>query len=145
MGPGAGGPFAGGPFAGDSATLTAAVHYAEAHGGGTIGVASQSGAAAAILSSDADVAGLGGFSGRESSVAPAWLANEVRLGRVRWVVADQAQGPRLAGDTRTGSQDAIGIVERTCKAVTVTSTSEASVTMYDCLARASALLAAARG
>ncbi len=45
--------------------------YAKAHGGGTIGVESQSTAAAAILANDADVAGLGGFSGRESTVSAA--------------------------------------------------------------------------
>ena len=44
----------GGMFGGDSTTLTAAINYAKAHGGGTIGVSSQSSAAAAILSSNAE-------------------------------------------------------------------------------------------
>src|SRR6202007_1579911 len=65
---GGGRPAGGGPFGGGSAALNAALSYARAHGGGTVGVESQSSAAQAILSSNADVAGLGGFSGRESSV-----------------------------------------------------------------------------
>src|SRR5262249_8492597 len=86
----------GGAVGGDSGALTAAVKYAKAHGGGTIGVSSQSSAAAAIISSDANVAGLGGFSGRESSVSAAWLASEVRSGHLRWVIADSTgAGMRL--------------------------------------------------
>ncbi len=146
FGPGGGaGGFGGGAFGGDSASLTAALGYAKTHGGGTVAVESQSSAAAAILSSDGNVAGIGGFSGRESSVTPAWLAMEVKLGRLRWVVTGGGQGPRLRGDTRAGSQDAISIVEKACKAVTVQTTSGASATMYDCQGRASAILAAARG
>jgi 4-amino-4-deoxy-L-arabinose transferase-like glycosyltransferase len=145
---GAGGGFAGGgggAFGGDSASLTAAIDYAKAHGGGTIGVASQSSAAAAILSSGGDVAGLGGFSGRESSVTPQWLAMEVSSGRLRWVIPNSGQQAQLAGDTRTGSQDAFSIVEKACKAVTVKSSSGSSVTMYDCVGQASAILATAKG
>src|SRR5438105_5036742 len=88
-GPGAAGGGPGGMFGGDTTTISAAVRYAKAHGGGTIGVSSQSSAAAAILANGANVAGLGGFSGRESSVSAAWIAGEVRsghqlkLGRVR--------------------------------------------------------------
>lgn len=144
---GRGGGFAGGggQFGGNSASLTAAVNYAKAHGGGTIGVASQSSAAAVILSSDGNVAGLGGFSGRESSVTPQWLAMEVSSGRLRWVIPDSGQQAQLPGDTRAGSQSAFSIVEKACKAVTVTSSSGGSVTMYDCLGQSSAILAAAKG
>ena len=53
-------PAASGPI---PSTVTAAVRYASSHGGGTVGVESQSSAASAILSENADVAGLGGFSG----------------------------------------------------------------------------------
>jgi 4-amino-4-deoxy-L-arabinose transferase-like glycosyltransferase len=147
-GPGGGG-FAGrgggGPFGGNSASLTAAVNYAKSHGGGTIGVASQSSASDAIITLNADVAGLGGFSGRESSVSPQWLATEVAAGRLRWVIADGTQGAQLPGDTRTGSTDAFSIVKQTCKAVTVNGTSGGSVTMYDCAGKATAILAAAKG
>jgi 4-amino-4-deoxy-L-arabinose transferase-like glycosyltransferase len=141
---GFGGGAPGGMLGANSTTLTAATRYAKAHGGGTIGVSSQSSAAAAILSSNADVAGLGGFSGRESSVTAQWIASEVRSGHLRWILADSQQGTRLPGDTRTGSQSAITIVEKTCKRVTFTS-GGTSITMYDCVGRASAIIAAVGG
>ncbi len=104
------GGFGAGVFGGDSATLNAAIAYSKAHGGGTIGVSSQSTAAAVIVSADANVAGLGGFSGRESSVTAAWVAIEVRDGRLRWVINDGAQDFHARGDTRTGSAKAFSIV-----------------------------------
>ena len=64
---GFGGP-GGGGFGGNSAALTEALAYAKANGGGTLAVSSQSTAAAAIIASHADIAGIGGFSGRESEV-----------------------------------------------------------------------------
>jgi hypothetical protein len=143
-----GGFAGGGPggFGGDNTTLTAAIDYAKAHGGGTIGVSSQSSAADAILSSNGDVAGLGGFSGRESSVSVKWLASEVAAGRLRWVIVDSTQGGGqgggLPGDTRTGSQTAMDAVAQSCKAVTL-KTSNGTATMYDCSGRAAAILAAA--
>ena len=79
---------AGGMFGGDSASLTAAEQYVSQHGGGEIGVSSQSTAATAILDGYTNVAGLGGFSGRESSVTASWIAMEVREGRLRWVIDD---------------------------------------------------------
>jgi 4-amino-4-deoxy-L-arabinose transferase-like glycosyltransferase len=146
-GPGGGlrGGFGGGGagFGGDCASLTAAIKYASAHGGGTIGVSSQSTAAAAILSSDANVAGLGGFSGRESSVSATWLAMEVRTGRLRWILNDSGQGPRSPGDTRTGSQAAMRIAAKACTAVTISTTGATSVTMYDCQGHAASIIAAA--
>jgi 4-amino-4-deoxy-L-arabinose transferase-like glycosyltransferase len=143
---GAGG--AGGMFGGDTASLNAAVAYAKAHGGGTIGVESQSSAAAAIVSSDANVAGLGGFSGRESSVTASWIAMEVKAGRLRWVMTDgSAQGGAGGGfagpgDSRQGSAAALAVVAKACKAVTFTS-SGSKVTMYDCQGKSSAILATA--
>jgi 4-amino-4-deoxy-L-arabinose transferase-like glycosyltransferase len=141
-----GGFAGGGPggFGGDSSSLTAAIRYAQQHGGGVIGVSSQSSAAAAILSSNANVAGLGGFSGRESSVSATWLAQEVAAGRLRWVIVDGTQGAALPGDTRTGSQTAMNVVASTCRKVTL-STGGSTVTMYDCQGRAAAILEAARG
>ncbi len=145
----AGGPGGGGPggFGGNGASLTAAVRYAAAHGGGTVGVASQSSAAAAILASNANVAGLGGFSGRESSVSVRWLAGEVGSGALRWVIADQSGGLSRPGDTRQGSSAAMAVVAKACRAVKLNTSSaggssSAGVTMYDCLGRSSALLAA---
>ncbi len=150
---GPGGNFgAGGMFGGDSAGLSAAIKYANAHGGGTIGVSSQSSAAAAIVASHANVAGLGGFSGRESSVSARWIASEVKAGRLRWVLPDgTGTGGRLPGDTRSGSQAAIAVVEQACRAVTIptgsstgaTGSSGAKTTMYDCRGRSAAILAVA--
>jgi 4-amino-4-deoxy-L-arabinose transferase-like glycosyltransferase len=140
---GAGFAGGGGGFGSDSASLRAAIKYAEAHGGGTIGVSSQSTAAAAILSSDANVAGLGGFSGRESSVSATWLAMEVRTGRLRWILNDSGQGFRSPGDSRTGSQATMRIAAKVCGAITISTTGATRVTMYDCQGRAASITAAA--
>jgi hypothetical protein len=125
-------------FGGDSASLNAAIRYVKSHGGGTIGVESQSTAAAVILSSNANVAGLGGFSGRESSVTAAWIAMEVRDGHLRWILADDGQGVQMPGDTRTGSEKAFDAVAKACRSVTVD-----GVKLYDCQGRAAAIAAAA--
>ena len=143
-GGGVGGGPAGGMFGGDSASLQAVLRYAKAHGGGTVGVMSQSSAAAAIVQSGANVAGLGGFSGRESSISVAWLANEVTAGHLRWIVTDGTAGGRLPGDTPTGSQSAFSAAAKACKAVTVSSTGGQTSTMYDCAGRGAAILRAGR-
>jgi 4-amino-4-deoxy-L-arabinose transferase-like glycosyltransferase len=132
----------GGPLGGNASSLNAVVKYAKAHGGGTIGVSSQSGASASVIAG-ADVAGIGGFSGRESQVSAGWLAAAVRDGRLRWIVAD-AQGGAFGGggmpnDSRVGARDALALVEQTCRKLTVGGT-----TVYDCQGKASALLAAAK-
>jgi 4-amino-4-deoxy-L-arabinose transferase-like glycosyltransferase len=137
-GPGAGG------FGGNSATLDTAIAYAKQHGGGTIAVSSQSSAAAAILSTNANVAGIGGFSGRESSVTASWVAMQVASGHLRWVLADNEGGFALPGDTRTGSQSAIAVVKQACRADTIKGTTGTSVTLYDCQGRGSAILQAAK-
>ena len=61
----------GGPAAAASGTRSArrSSSYVKAHGGGTIAVSSQSSAAGSIISDGAEVAGIGGFSGRESDVS----------------------------------------------------------------------------
>ncbi|MGA8718575.1 MAG: hypothetical protein WB557_11255, partial [Solirubrobacteraceae bacterium] len=105
---------------------------------------SQSTAATAILDGYTNVAGLGGFSGRESSVSASWIAMEVREGRLRWVIDDgSSQGGALTGDTRTGSQAAIDVVAKTCPVVTLSSDG-ANGRMYDCLGRSAAILQAAK-
>ena len=143
--PGAGGGFAGGGggFGGDTTSLNAAVKYVKQHGGGEIGVSSQSTAAAAILDGYTNVAGLGGFSGRESSVSASWIAMEVREGRLRWVIVDNSQATGLTGDTRTGSQAAMDVVEKSCRSVTFNNNGVTGQ-MYDCLGRAAAILQAAK-
>jgi 4-amino-4-deoxy-L-arabinose transferase-like glycosyltransferase len=133
---------------------TSILTYVKQHGGGTIAVASQSNAASSILTQNAVVAGIGGFSGRESDVSVSWLAGEVRAGKIRWVLDEQgsagtAQG--LPGDTRTGAKTAMEAVAKACVAVTLPSGSGSSsssssasstsseATLYDCQGRASAL------
>jgi 4-amino-4-deoxy-L-arabinose transferase-like glycosyltransferase len=147
---GPGGGAIGAPI-GNGASLSKVLSYVKQHGGGTIAVSSQSSASQAIITEHADVAGIGGFSGRESDVSVAWLAQEVRAGSIRWVVAEQggAQGaPRLRGDTRAGSRTAMAAVAKVCRAVKLsTSTSTAAggsgassqASLYDCQGRANAL------
>jgi 4-amino-4-deoxy-L-arabinose transferase-like glycosyltransferase len=128
--PGAGG----GIFGGSSAALSEALTYIGAHGGGTLGVSSQSTAAAAVLDSGADVAGLGGFSGRESDMTVAWLADAVRDGRIRWVLVD-GQAGGMPNDGRTGASTVMAAVQATCTATSVDG-------LYDCAGMADALAAA---
>ena len=132
---GGGGPGGGGPGGEDLSNEV--LSYIEQHGGGTIAVASQSSAASAIISQDADVAGIGGFSGRESDVSISWLAGEVAAGKIRWVLASQSGSGagRLPGDTRKGSTVAIAAAAKVCRKVTVSTS-----TLYDCQGRASQLL-----
>ena len=72
---GAGGGFGargfggGGGFGGDSTSVTAAAQYAKTHGGGTVGVESQSSAASAILAGDS------------RSTSPAWAASPAARAR----------------------------------------------------------------
>jgi 4-amino-4-deoxy-L-arabinose transferase-like glycosyltransferase len=153
-GGGAGGFAAGGPGSfGANDSLSEVLSYVKQHGGGTVAVSSQSSAASSIVSQDASVAGIGGFSGRESSVSISWLAQEVRTGKIRWVLAEGAggagAGPRLAGDTRAGSKQAVSAVAKACRAVALSPSSAAarasarsgSITLYDCQRRAQRLAA----
>jgi 4-amino-4-deoxy-L-arabinose transferase-like glycosyltransferase len=141
------GAFGGSPFGGGAESLKSVLSYVAKHGGGTIGVASQSSAAAAIVAKHANVAGIGGFSGRESDVSVAWLAQEVRAGKLRWIVGEQAVGGgfsgRLPGDTRTGSKAAMSAVTLLCTKVTLSSSSSGGAgTLYDCRGQAAALASA---
>ena len=136
---GAGGPMGGG-FGGDTVGLSSAVSYASQHGGGAIAVSSQSGAAASIIQSGANVAGIGGFSGRESQVSTTWLADAVRSGRVRWVLASDSGG--FGGnDGSVGSSQVMAAVAQVGRKVTITSGSS-TTTLYDLSGRADALAAA---
>lgn len=117
----AGGGMAGGPgggmFGGQS--LTSALDYTESHGGGTLAVQSQSEAASSIIESGAGVAGIGGFSGKETSVSAAWLREAIESGRIRWILSEGSGGGlgRLPGDARQGSKTAIEEVTASCQAV----------------------------
>ena len=104
------------------------------------------------------MAGIGGFSGRESDVSVSWLAQKVRAGNIRWVLVEQGGAPGgagLPGDTRTGSRTAMAAVAKVCRAVTLPAaangTSGAAKTasasseggLYDCQGRAALLSAGA--
>jgi hypothetical protein len=145
-GPGGGGAL-GAPL-GNAQNTTRALAYAKAHGGGTVAVESQSSAASEIVSGDAEVAGIGGFSGRESDVSVSWLAEEVAKGKIRWVLSEGAStgGPRLAGDTRAGSRTAMAAAAMVCEKVTLGQSRGTSGTggegesgLYDCQGRAAQL------
>jgi 4-amino-4-deoxy-L-arabinose transferase-like glycosyltransferase len=161
--PGGAGGF-GSPIGNDASTKQV-LAYVKAHGGGTIAVSSQSSAATAIVASGAKIAGIGGFSGRESDVSVVWLAGEVRAGSIRWVLAEQSGGQArggggLPGDTRAGSKAAMAAVAKACRKVTLTTGSTATAagaggvaqgfagagtsgsaasSLYDCQGRAGAL------
>jgi 4-amino-4-deoxy-L-arabinose transferase-like glycosyltransferase len=152
--------FGGGAGGGGEASLTQALTYIHAHDDGTLAVESQSSAATAIVDKDADVAGIGGFSGRESTVSISWLADEVAAGKVRWVLGGEDSGGGLPGDTRKGSSVAIAAAAKVCRKVTLPSATStvsgtsgtsalfgtrtgvptsSTVTLYDCQGRAAVL------
>ncbi len=136
---------------GNGATIGKAIAYAKSHGGGTVAVDSQSSAASEIVAKDAEVAGIGGFSGRESEVSVTWLADEVNKGAIRWVLSEgdtqqgvpgfvksgsRAQdasrgpaGPGLSGDTRQGARKAIRAAGEVCRRVTVGSITASASTL----------------
>ncbi|MDQ6751086.1 MAG: hypothetical protein M3Z33_10080, partial [Actinomycetota bacterium] len=151
-GPGApgGGPAGpgGNPFGGDATTLRQAIGYAKTHAGGTIATSSQAGAASQVVASGANVAGIGGFSGRESEVNVRWLADAVRAGRIRWVLTSAGGGPGggRARDGRVGASKVMSAVTQACAAVTLPSAafsgqSSAGGGFYDCAGRSQALRA----
>jgi hypothetical protein len=120
---------------GGNTNLTAALAYAKAHGGGTVAVSSQQGASDAIITTSADVAALGGFSGRESEVSITWLVDAVRAGRIRYVLTD-ATGTGGPQDSRVGSSLLMAAVQKAGTTTTVSG-------LYDLQGRASALAALA--
>jgi hypothetical protein len=73
------------------------------------------------------VAGIGGFSGRESAVSVSWLADAVQSGRIRWVLTTDGGGSGGPGnDGRTGATTAMSAVQQACTPVTSISG------LYDC-------------
>ena len=128
-----GGP--GGMFGADGSSLTAIESYIRSHGDGTLAVSSQSTAASALVDGNLNVVGIGGFSGRESEVTTAWLAEQVREGHIRWVLADSS-GFGMRNDGRVGSSAVMAAVQKVGNKVTVNGT-----TIYDLSGRADALAA----
>jgi 4-amino-4-deoxy-L-arabinose transferase-like glycosyltransferase len=145
-GPGGFGGGGGGMFGGSS-NLTQVLAYTKANGGGTVAVSSQQGASDAIIHSDADVAGIGGFSGRESEPSVSWFAQEVRDGDIRWVLTGGQMGG-MGGDGRAGSDAVMTAVGDVCTAIPSsayegTSSSSDTTGLYDCRGKAGALADAA--
>jgi hypothetical protein len=141
-----GGPPSGGMAGGgNNSQVTAAIAYSNAHGGGTIGVESQMTASSSIASSGAQVAGIGGFSGRESTVSISWLADAVADGRLTYfVTGGNSQG--MGNDGRAGSTSAMDAVAKVCTAVTLDTTASTTSTssgFYDCTGKAAQLKALA--
>jgi 4-amino-4-deoxy-L-arabinose transferase-like glycosyltransferase len=117
-GPGSGGfGFAGGSSGLNDRGLSRIVAFVKHHGGGTIAVSQQSNAAKAIILQHADIAGIGGFSGRESDPSLSWLAMEVSSGRIRWVYNQGLGNFGSAADGRLGDTAAIDAAAKVCKRV----------------------------
>jgi 4-amino-4-deoxy-L-arabinose transferase-like glycosyltransferase len=121
---GFGGAAGGGGFGGDASGVATALAYVKSHGGGTrfgLIVSSQSEAAQSIIDGET-VAGMGGFSGRESVLSPSFLASIVADGEARWFLLDGSQSN--AGESAVASS---------CTLV--------STSLYDCKGKAAALAA----
>jgi 4-amino-4-deoxy-L-arabinose transferase-like glycosyltransferase len=160
-GPGQGFRSATPPFAGSAsgavrdAQLEAIITFVKRHGGGTIAVSSQSNAAYAIIHQDYDVAGIGGFSGRESDPTIAWFAGEVGDGRIRWVYNEGTGNFGSASDGRAGDTRILDAVARVCPQVNTVSGArikagtfpasqiDYSRGLFDCAGEAAALAARA--
>ncbi len=112
---GATGGGAGGGMFGGNANVSQALAYAKAHGGGTVAVSSQNGAAGTLVSSGADLAAIGGFSGRESQVSVSWLADAVESGKIRWLLTDSSGAGRQDG--RIGSSEVMAVAAKVGTAV----------------------------
>jgi hypothetical protein len=91
--------------------------------------------------------GVGGFSGRESELSVSWLADAVRVGKIRWVLTD---GGGFGGrDGRTGRTTVMAAVAQTCTPVSPGGSSSSTTAttsgsgLYDCPGRADALASAA--
>lgn len=98
-------------------SLRTVIAFVRTHGGGTLAVSSQSNAANAILAQNARVAGLGGWSGRESEPTVAWLAQEVLDGRVRWVFNQGRGNFGAPNDKRAGSTPVLNAAAQACQRV----------------------------
>jgi 4-amino-4-deoxy-L-arabinose transferase-like glycosyltransferase len=133
---GAMGGAGGGMFGGED--LSSVLEYTEAHGGGTIAIDSQSGASTSIIEEGAEVAGIGGFSGKESSVSAEWLEERIESGEISWIYTSGLGGGMTGGpgggmgDSRTGSESAIDTVVKSCTKVESSALGEGSGTLYKC-------------
>jgi 4-amino-4-deoxy-L-arabinose transferase-like glycosyltransferase len=106
------GAFANVPRGGTTRSIERALEYIDAHGGGTLAVSRQNGAAAELITlTGADVAGIGGFSGRESDMSVAWFADAVQRGQIKWVLIGGPSALRAHGG-RIGSATVMSAVKQ---------------------------------
>jgi hypothetical protein len=80
-------------------------------------------------------------------VSVSWLAEEVRAGKLRWVLAGEGPGAFFhPGDTRAGSRPAMAAVERVCPSVALGGEGAGGQggKLYDCGGRAGQLSALER-
>jgi hypothetical protein len=91
-------------------------------------VSSQSSAATSVITG-ADVAGVGGFSGRESQVTASWLAQRVASGKIRWILVGSGGG--TGGPA--GMQSSSSVVQSYAKAhgTVVKGVSSTAGTLYE--------------
>ena len=89
-----------------------------------------------MVAKGADVAAIGGFSGRESQVSAGWLADAVERGQIRWVVTGGGGGG-MPQDSRVGSSDVMSVLQKVGKPV------DGVDGMYDLQGIAAAIRAAA--
>ncbi|MDX6640082.1 MAG: hypothetical protein QOF12_1093, partial [Solirubrobacteraceae bacterium] len=101
---------------------------------GAVAVSSQTGAAGSLITSGADVVGIGGFSGRESQVSISWLADAVASGKIRYVLSDGTTGG-LSQDSRVGASDVMAVAAQVGTKVSSVSG------LYDLQGKAAALRA----
>jgi len=134
----------------------AALGYVRSHGRGTLAISSQAQAEIEIIPNGAALAGIGGFSGSQSAVTAGWLAQEIHLGRIGWVLVTDAAARSssgsadadiggyeadIAGSTAdTGSADAMHWAVAACRQAD----SFAAFRLYDCSGRAARVLQSAR-
>jgi hypothetical protein len=102
-----------------------------------VAVSGQAGPAGQLITAGADVAALGGFSGRESEVSLAWLADAIGDGKISWVLTEGAD-TRLVQDSRTGARGVMAAVAEVGRPV------EGVDGLYDVRESADALRALAR-
>ena len=115
-------------FGGDNQSLTAALAYAKAHGGGAVAVSSQSGAGTQVIDG-ADVVAIGGFSGNESEVSDRVAGRRGARGQGPLGAHRRRRGGGGFNDGRTGSRSVMAAVENDLhpgRALRWT------VTIYDC-------------
>ncbi|HEY1854771.1 MAG TPA: hypothetical protein VGG40_09305 [Solirubrobacterales bacterium] len=91
------------------------------------------------------MAGIGGFSGRESSLSAEWPEERIAGGQIRWILSGGSGpggqgggalgGPMLGstsptgGDSRTGSASALTKVVETCEAATSSALESSAATL----------------